>query len=113
MKVLRTALMITALAALPVSAQEASAGIAGFTNHSELSAPPKFQDNGMRQCHTLCTTAIGMFLGAGIGAGATYLYNTNKSPSERSIADGPAVALMAIIGGVVGGVAGFAYGHSH
>ena len=104
--------MIMTVAAFPVSAQQIGGNATGVTNHVKLAAAPRFEDNGSRGCRTPCTTAVGAVLGAGIGAGATYLYNTNKDAAERSIADGPAVALMAILGGIAGALVGFLYGRS-
>ena len=112
MRALRNAMMITLLAALPLSAQRIAGSVSGVTNELELSAVPRLEETGPRRCQTLCTTAVGTVLGAGLGAGATYLYNSHKDPSQRSIADGPAVAIMAIFGGIVGAVAGFLYGEN-
>ena len=63
-----------------------------------------------RRCGTLCSTFVGALAGAAIGAGATALEVQSRPASERSIADGPAVALGAILGAVVGGVAGLVIG---
>ena len=65
-----------------------------------------------RRCNTVCATLIGTVVGGAIGAGVMALYVWHKPPAERSIADGPAIALVAIGGGLVGGVIGFTIGFS-
>lgn len=63
-----------------------------------------------KRCGTLCSTFVGALAGAAIGAGATAIEVHSKPSSERSIVDGPAIALGAILGAVVGGVAGLVIG---
>jgi len=77
--------------------------------HSALFVPPAEEPEG-RRCGTLCSTFVGALAGAAIGAGATAIEVHSRPASERSIADGPAIALGAILGAVAGGVAGLVIG---
>jgi len=111
----------TAVASLPLAAQRATAAAVGVrqatvpafiaTESRALRRTDLAADNA-RRCGTLCTTFVGAFVGAGVGALATYAYNQTKTPADRSIADGPAVALVAIGGAIVGGAIGLTIGLS-
>src|SRR5690348_13720938 len=69
-------------------------------------------DSTGHHCRALCGGLIGTFVGAAIGAVAQTIAVYHKPPSQRDIGDGPSIALAAILGGAVGGVAGALIGAS-
>lgn len=86
---------------------DAAMGVTSGAYAAPLAESSPLPADSARRCGGACGGAVGMVAGAGIAAGVGAAWLWSRPANQRSMADGPAVALLAIFGAVAGGVTGW------